>query len=63
VSICRGDNKSRLDKGGEIVEVINNYENTEQVGGNWWYCAPICAGSCYVMPAVIAIGVAAYELF
>lgn len=45
------------------MEIINNYEKAEQVGGNWWYCAPICAGSCYIVPAVIAMGVAAYELF
>lgn len=45
------------------MEIINKSEQTEQVGGNWWYCTPICAGSCFIDPVLIAFGVASYELF
>jgi hypothetical protein len=47
----------------KIMEIINTSAQTEQVGGNWYYCTPICAGTCIISPAMVALGVASYSLF
>lgn len=41
------------------MEIINNNEQSEQVG-SWWFCSAICFGSCWIDPALIAVGFVAY---